>query len=285
MALALKAIKNRIRSIENTRKVTSAMEMVSVAKLNRVNKLRYAMKPYFTKLDFLLKEVINSRGGCRHPFLEGEKRAGRICLCLVTSDSGLCGNYNHHLIRFAQNFIAEKGRENIDLICVGKQGLSHFKKHNCRIVDAYLEMNGRYSGQVIDRMENALADIFISGRAREVYIAYMRCQSALIHDPAIVKFLGLERQLSLEQTDYLFEPDINSILSRLIPEYLSLKLKLIILEAFTAEHSARAVAMQSATNNAKELLRGLTVIRNNLRQASITQDLIQIVSSSAALKG
>jgi len=145
-------------------------------------------------------------------------------------------------------------------------------------------MNGRYSDKVSDEIARNLIDIFISGKASSVHIAYTHSQTALIHKPTVEKFLNIERT-SVERIQYILEPDLTSILNDIIPKYISMSFKLIILDAFNAEHSARTLAMKTATDNAKELLHSLVLLRNKVRQANITQEIMEIISSSEALKG
>lgn len=285
MAHSLKQIKNRIRGIENTCKVTQAMQMVSVAKLNRIDKLLFAVRPYFLRLESIMYELVNRRKeGVSHPLLESRTPGGRICLCVVTSDAGLCGAYNNNIIRLAQDFIREHAKGKVDLICIGRKGFNYFKKNQYNILNAYLGMNGKYSEQACCEIEKSLIDIFTSGRADQVFFAYTHYQSASVHRPLIEKFLNLEPKV-VKSSDYILEPDINGILTQIIPKYISMKLKQIILEAFTAEQSARVIAMKTATDNAQDLLQDLVVLRNKVRQANITQEIMEIISSSEALKG
>jgi F-type H+-transporting ATPase subunit gamma len=285
MGQSLKQIRNRIRGIENTRKITQVMEMVSAVKLNRINKLLFAMRPYFSRLESLVCELCNSQiGKAAHPFLRGGVAGGKACLCVVTADAGLCGGYNNNLIRLAQDFLRGYARDKVCLICVGRKGYNYFKKNQYQILSAHLGLNGKYSPGLQSGIENDLTDIFLSGRADQVYVAYTHYRTALIHQPLLEKFLPVE-PAEVASPGYILEPDIGGILNRLIPRYISMKLRLIILDALTAEQSARVIAMRTATDNAADLLQDLTVLRNKVRQANITQEIMEIVSSSEALKG
>ncbi|MDD2679762.1 MAG: ATP synthase F1 subunit gamma [Candidatus Omnitrophica bacterium] len=284
MIQSLKTIKNRIRSIENTKKVTAAMELISVAKLNRIEKPLLALKPYVESLGEIMQKLISDFPQVKHAFLEERLTPERIALCVITSDSGLCGVYNNNIIRLAEEFIRRQGKEKILLVCIGKKGFNYFKKQGIEISNAYLGVNGRYSEKLCLEIYDKLKSMFISGGASQVHLAYTHFMTALIHKPGVEKFLNLER-LAKAQKDYITEPGINIILDELIPKYLYMKLKLAILESFTAEHSARTVAMKTATDNAKDLLEGLVLLRNKTRQANITQEIMEIISSSEALRG
>ena len=284
MIQSLKTIKNRIRSTENTEKVTAAMEMVSVAKLNRIEKNLLALRPYVTNLSSLMHNLISTCDCPTHSFLVTKAASNRICLCVITSDSGLCGSYNNNVIRSAEQFISSRGKENVDLVCVGRKGFNYFKRNNFNILNTYIGMNGRFSDKVCLAITDNLVDIFVSGKSAYVYVAYTHFKTALVNEPKVEKILNIE-SVSGIKTEYILEPDMEAILNEIIPKYISMKLRLIILEAFTAEHSARTIAMKTATDNAKELLQGLVLLRNKVRQANITQEILEIISSSEALKG
>ena len=284
MARSLKQIKSRIRGIENTKKVTGAMEMISVTKLSRTEKLLLAAKPYFFKLDSLLNDMLSGGGGIAGPFFDEKNPKRSVGLCIITSDSGLCGTYNSNIIRLADEFINQKGRENIKLITVGRRGFNYFKRYKIKVLKSYTGLNGRYSDRMSEELAKDLINFFISGEVDEIYAAYTHFQTALTIKPTLTKFLNIERSDGCE-TEYILEPDINSILAELIPKYLWAKSKIMLLDSFTSEHAARTVAMKMATDNAREILEALILTRNKVRQANITQDIMEIVSASEALKG
>lgn len=314
MTKSVQQIKNRISGIEKTKKVTSAMQMISLSKLNRIEKLFYSFKPYFSKFESLMHNLINTQNPIPHPFLQTKTMPEKICLCVITSDSGLCGLYNNAVINKTEEFIKnydwshletprrEQGlpsdrnnrissediwtnsKDKISLVCVGKKGFNYFKKRPVEILNAHIGLNGRYSDKAVQEITDNLTGIFTSGIARHVYIAYTHCQTAFVHAPKIEKLLNIE-QTTQEQKEYIFEPQIDGILEKIIPRYILLKLKLIILESFISEHAARAIAMKLSTDNARDLLDTLIMLKNKLRQANITQELLEIISSSEALKG
>lgn len=284
MIQSLKTIKNRIRSIENTEKVTAAMELISVAKLNRIESPLLLLRPYTAGLEKLMQGLISGRDLPGQPLLEVRPDTGRIALCLITSDSGLCGPYNNNIIRAAEEFIRAREPAKISLLCVGRKGFNYFKRQGVAISDAYLGTNGRYSEKLCAQLNAQLQELFVSGKFSQVSIAYTHFKTALAHQTRVEKFLNIQRQ-AREKKDYILEPGVDTILDELIPRYLFIKLKLIILESFTAEHSARTVAMKTATDNARDLLQGLVLLRNKVRQANITQEMLEIISSSEALKG
>jgi F-type H+-transporting ATPase subunit gamma len=283
MVQNLRQIKNRIRSIDNIHKVTSAMEMISVTKLNRTNRILSAFKPYFEKLDQIFNRFLSSQESLVHPLLE-TKPGAYVCLCLITSDGGLCGVYNNNIIRFAEDFINRKGKDKVKLVIVGKKGFNYFKNRQVQILNSYVGLNGRYAQNAADQITALLIDIFLKNQVSEVYVAYTHFERATINKPVLMKLLNIDIPAAGSRR-YILEPDINLILDDFITKYIYAKMRLTLLGSFATEHASRAVAMKSATDNAKDLSQGLILLRNKVRQASITQDIMEIISSAEALKG
>jgi F-type H+-transporting ATPase subunit gamma len=278
------AIKSRIRSVTNIRKITHAMEMVSMSKLNRVRSSLFAMRAYFAKLDGVLNDFLSHTGYAAHALLERREKNLNACLCVVTSDTGLCSTYNENIITAAKIFLANYGKENVKLVTVGKEGNHHFKKLGYDIRDAYLDLHGRYPKDVLSAMTRALTGIFLSREADAVYVAYTHFESTLRHRPRIEKFLNMEIPDSASADFMILEPDAAGVADKLIPKYLEERFRLMMLEALTSEHAARMFAMKTATDNADELMDTLTLMRNKARQAAITKEVIEVASGTEAMK-
>lgn len=285
MLLSLRQIKRRIRSVESTKKITRAMQMVSTAKLKRTKDMLFAGKPYYFKMDALLKKLLASAKTSRHPLLEERAEKNNFTLCLITSDSGLCSTYNDNIIRIAEGFINKHGAGNTKLITIGRKGFSYFKKRGIRISHAYLGLQGRYSSEMAEEIAKTLVNTFLSKEADEVYMAHTHFDSTLKYRPKLQKFLNIERGTEEREVDYILEPGLDRIVEELVPRYISIKVRGILLDAFTSEHSQRMVAMQAATDNATELIDNLTLLRNKARQASITTEIIEVSSAAEELKG
>lgn len=283
---SLRNIKNRIRVIGNTHKITDAMERISVTKLKRVENTLFTIRPYVSQLNSLFHDLTGNTKLINSPFFEEKPGNGRIGLCVITSDSGLCGLYNSNIIRLADEFIQKQGKEKIKLVLVGKKGFAYFKNRGIEILKTYTDLHGKYQKTISDEICDYLSAIFLSGQVHEVYTAYTHYQTALILKPVLKKFLNIDRNYN-EKTaiEFILEPDAQRIQDGLIPEYISMNFRLILLEAFTSEHSARTVSMKMATDNAEELLKMLVLFRNKVRQANITQEMMEIIASSEALKG
>jgi F-type H+-transporting ATPase subunit gamma len=284
MAQSLREIKNRIRGISNVNKVTHAMEMISIAKLRPVKNQFLQARQFSLKIEALLKDLLSGAKNISHPLLKERKVLNKMAICLITSDTGLCGNYNHNVIRVVEDFINKYGRDKIMLITVGKKGLTYFKKRGVDIAHSYTELHGRYSDEIAGKILDYLTELFLSGKTDEAYVAYTYFESASRHRPTIEKLLNISSPAGKEDVGYILEPDMDAILKELVPAYLLNKVKAHILSAFTAEHSARAVAMGQATKNADELLEDLTLLRNKMRQAGITREIMEIVSSAEVLR-
>ncbi|MDD5085668.1 MAG: ATP synthase F1 subunit gamma [Candidatus Omnitrophica bacterium] len=285
MTQSLRDIKRRIRSVEGTAKITRAMEMVSVSKLRRTENTLFLSKPYFARMGLLLSNLLAQAGNqARHPFLEEKKENGSFALFLVASDTGLSGVHNENIIRFADSFISRRGKDKLELIVMGRKAFKHFNKIGVPIRKSYLNLYGRYSTGMEKEIADTLAGMFLSGEVGEVYAAYTHFESALRHKPVVEKLLSLPPHAGYD-ADYITDPGVDGILEKLLPRYLTAKVKMIILEAFVAEHSARTISMKSATDNAEELLDSLVLLRNKVRQAAITKELIEVISAAEALKG
>lgn len=284
MSQPLRQIKNRIRAVENVKKVMNAIEMVSVAKLNGINRLLGHIIPYSSRLESMLCGLISSQEKFRNPFFEKQVNARALALCVITSDNGLCGMYNYNVARAAEEFIEKNGKENVKLIVLGKKGLVYFRNRGYKIPHIFIDLHGRYNKAVFDEINSLLTDLFLKNGAGGVYVAWTRIKKGMGQKVLIEKFLNIEMP-AVRRKQYIIEPDFNAVLDDLVPRYIAAKWKLIVLEALAAEHAARSISMKAATDNAKELLESLVLSRNKIRQAGITADIMEIISAAEALKG
>lgn len=284
MAQSLKSIKSRIRGITSTKKLTRAMEMISISKLKRAENMLDKSRPYFLKINSFLNNILSNDIKAVHPLLEDRPDKQSVALCLVTSDTGLCGSYNHALLHTVEQFLSSYNPDNVRLIALGKKGFSYFNKKGFNIPYSYIGLNGRYSAETAEKIAKVLQGIFLSKEVEEVYIAYTLIGVNHKASPVLEKLfnIGCKNEQSV---DYIYEPSIARILEELLPVYVLSKIRIALLNAFTAEHKARAVAMGESTKNARELLEGLVLLRNKIRQSNITKEIIEVISSSEALKG
>ncbi len=288
MIQSLRQIKTRIRSVESTKKITRAMQMVSTAKFKRSESMLNAGRPYYRKLDSILIKLLSSlriEQLSRHPLLNDKREKKNLALCMITSDSGLCSVYNNNIIHLTEKLLKQRGKDKVKIVAVGKKGFVYFSKRGANIVKSYVGLHGRYSPDIADTIAQDLISMFLNGEADEIYIAHSHFETATRYKPDIRKFLSITPpHPEMSEQEFIADPDINSILKDLIPRYLSVKMRLILLDAFTTEHSSRMIAMQAATDNAVELIDSLTLMRNKARQASITNQVIEVATSAEALK-
>lgn len=280
----LRQVKNRIRSVRNTRKITHAMEMVAAAKLHRIKSLFLLSRPYLQNMESLVKRLVRDARPDAHPLLVKREPARSVGICVMASDTGLCGPYNHNIISFADWFSSGFDKEAVKIIAVGKEAYGHFRKQAFNITDSYLGLQGKYSPGFEDELAGRLKSYFLSGAIDEAYLVYMDFSSALRHRPIAEKVLPVDMP-GEEKIDYILEPGMDEILDSIIPKYVSAKIRLALLNTMTSEHSARMFAMKTATDNADELTKELELARNKARQFAITKEVLEVAMSAEALKG
>ena len=283
MIQTTRQIKSRIKGAENIRKITRAMDTVSAAKLNRVKKTLHASRPYISGIETMLKGLISDTGSLGHPLLENRPAVG-IAICVIASDTGLCGAYNNNLVRFAERFLGSFDKDSVTVVPIGKEASSHFGRLGFTIRAARTGTYGRYSPELADAIAKDLTDIYMNSGARAVYVAYTRFGSALRNAPAVDKFLNIELEPE-RPNGYILEPDAVTMLGRMIPQYLSARMRAIMLDAYTSEHTSRMLAMKTATDNADDMIGTLTLAMNKARQFAITKEVLKIAMSAEAVKG
>jgi F-type H+-transporting ATPase subunit gamma len=230
----------------------------------------------------LLKRLMSS-SAVTHPLMIERKDTGRIAVCIITSDTGLCGSYNINILRTTERFLKSYDKEAVDLIIVGRKAFNYFKKKGFNIIKPFIGYNGRYSDDLRDEVLKSCLDIYNSGKVDEVFISYTKFDTPSQQVIMVEKFLNFETERS-KRTEYIFEPDITSIVNEIVPIFLTNKIRGILLHAFTAEHHARTLSMGEATQNAVNLLEKLIMQYNKIRQANITNEVIEIIASAEALK-
>ena len=284
MTQPIKHIKNRIRSVESTKKVTNAMQMISVVKLKRMEDKLLVLRPYALRLEKIMQNIAGLSTQSLPEYFRKEAGGKDIGLCVVTSDSGLCGVYNQNIIRAAEEFIKNHGEDRVKLILVGQKGLNYFRSKNAVILNSYVGLNAKFAENFCDKITSQLKQLFLSQEVDAIYLAYAYFENSLVQKTILQRLLSIESK-KMKPVEFIAEPNLKSILTDLVPQYLLIKMQLVFLEAFTSEHAARTVSMKTATDNAKELLEGLVLLKNKVRQAGITQDILEISSSVEALKG
>jgi F-type H+-transporting ATPase subunit gamma len=291
MAENVKSLRRRLRSIKNTKQITRAMEMVSAAKLRRAQDLLMAGRPYASKLQELLGRLAGS-ATASHPFFE-KRDVNRRVLVLVTADRGLAGSFNAQLIKRAELFLKESTVP-VELVCVGKKGYDYFKSRPWNILLSVTDFNGKLTYERTNEVAGQITDLFTSGATDEIYVLFNSFVSMLVYRPTLEKMLPLDPESLLSKAtdtntgasgEYIMEPSPDVVFSSLLPRYINSKMYIIMAETFTAEHSARMVAMGAATKNCSELIDKVSLQMNNARQAAITKEILEIVGGAEALNG
>jgi F-type H+-transporting ATPase subunit gamma len=286
----LRAIRKRVSSVKSTQQITRAMKMVSAAKLRRAQDAINAARPYARKMREVVTAVAGRAGTDAHPLLTA-REGKKLALLVITSDRGLCGSFNSGLTRAVYRFIAEhRGEyEEITLFVIGRKGRDFFRRREIPIRKEYLRILGAVSRQHADTIAGDLVGGFLDGEFDEVQIAFNEFRSAISQVVRFEKMFPIALESSEktagDDVDYLYEPSREEILAALLPKYVQTMLLRVLLESVAGEHGARMTAMDSATNNAVDMIARLTLQMNRARQATITTELTEIVSGAEALKG
>jgi len=286
----LRAIRKRISSVKSTQKITQAMKVVSAVKLRRAQDGVNAARPYARKMREVVQAVAGRAGSDAHPLLTA-REAKKLALLVVTSDRGLCGSFNAGLSRAVYRFLNEHrgAYEEIALFVVGRKGRDFFRRREIPIRKEYLGVLGAVSRHHAETIANDLIGGFLAGEFDEVQIAFNEFRSAISQIVRFEKMFPIALESSGktggDDIDYLYEPSREEILATLLPKYVQTQILRVLLESVAGEHGARMTAMDSATKNSVDMISRLTLKMNRARQATITTELIEIVSGAEALKG
>ncbi|HEY0242349.1 MAG TPA: ATP synthase F1 subunit gamma [Gemmatimonadaceae bacterium] len=281
-------LKGRIRSIENTRKITRTMEMVATSKMKRAQDRVQAARPYAQSLAEVIAGLYSPELAERFPLLRQPAKVSRAAVILLTSNRGLAGGFNSNLIKEGRNLLARldgKGVET-ELHIIGKKGLGYFKYIGRNIASSRIDITDKPSAQNASEIVGDLLDRFVSGDIDAVYVVHSKFLSALSTPPTSVQILPVTPpEAKGPRPDYLLYPSADAILSELLPLYVRNMVYRGLVENEAAFQSAQRNAMKNATDNAGEILNVLRRTYNRARQAQITQEIAEIVGGSAALEG
>ncbi|MCY4042814.1 MAG: ATP synthase F1 subunit gamma [Candidatus Dadabacteria bacterium] len=286
---SLKQINTKIASIKGTRRIMSAMKLIAAGKMQRTQAALKAHRVYVDAYTRVARGVLGSCGPDAHPLLSRPSGNGKTHLVFLTSDRGLCGNYNNVLIKGLDSFLADRGfgGDDVKLTFIGNKGKNFFGARGFELGSYYTGVSEKNCGEVADEISSLVSKEFAAGETGEAVLVHSAFISALSRETVFETLLPLEIEAGEEGGEpapAVFEPSKRGILDGLIPEYLRMRVEKAILESLTSEHSARMTAMESATNNADELIRDLTLLFNKTRQAIITTELMDIVNGTEALR-
>ena len=292
---SLRDIRRRIRSVRNTAKITRAMQMVAASRMRRAQQRVIAARPYAEAMRSLIGQL--SGAGLTtdelHPLL-AQRPVDTVGVILLTSDRGLCGALNTNIIRRATQVILEAGeqtkpdsaeRRDIELITVGRKGQDFMARRGHSLLGTFTQLGDQPSYMDVVGVARVVMDSYLQGVMDECWIVYPEFVNTLVQRPTVVKLLPITptEEAPARQLEYIFEPSPAEILNELLPRYVEVTIYQAVLEAIASEHSARMIAMRNATENANELVQGLTLTYNKARQAAITREVTEIASAAEAM--
>jgi F-type H+-transporting ATPase subunit gamma len=279
-------LRRRIRSVKNTQQITKAMKMVAAAKLRRAQERVLASRPFARSYEGLLADIVGAAAGdervMSHPLL-AVRPEKRVQLIVMTSDRGLAGAFNANLTRGAWNFIAEKGPDRIQVEALGKKGIAFFRRRTITLSGEHIGIFDKGLYVDADRIAKTAIDRYSNAEVDAVYLLYNEFKSVMSQKLTVKRILPVPVPEGQTTQDYIFEQSPDVLLGNLLPNYVSNMVFAAVLESAAAEHAARMVAMDAASANASKVIEKLTLHLNRVRQASITREIIEVVSGAAAL--
>jgi len=278
--VSTKEIKNRIRSMESTKQITKAMEMVAASKLRRAQAQIQNSRPYFNILSSTLNEIVENNRDFSSPYLK-ERPVNKVLYIVIAGDRGLAGGYNSNILKMVQSEI--QGKDAV-VLPIGKKSVDFFRSRRIpALTENYAEAADVGIGDCFS-ISKQLSKAFLNGEFDEIYVAYTNFVSVLSQVPATKKLLPLVPERSEEKQPYrcdtVYEPGAEEVFASIVPEYLGGILYGALCESRAAEQAARRTAMDAATSNAEEMIAGLSLQFNRARQAAITQEITEIVAGS-----
>ena len=279
-------IRRRIRTVRNTQQITKAMKMVAAARLRRAQDRVVGARPYARMFSKLLSDVaaaaLQDERMAAHPLL-AQRAEERIQLILVTADRGLAGAFNSNLIKAAVKFLAEHQFVTVELELLGRKGRDFFRRREVVISGEAVGLAAKVSYDDAAGIAKKVMERFREGEIDSVYILYNEFKSVVAQKLTITRVLPISLTPGQDAPDYIYEPDPMALLETLLPRYVEMAIYSALVESAAAEHAARMTAMDAATSNAADVINRLTLYMNRVRQASITNEIIEVVSGAAAL--
>ena len=281
-------IKTKIKSVQNTRKVTRALEMVSASKIRKAQERMKASRPYARAMKQLIGHLAQANTDYRHPFLVERPEIKRVGYVIVSSDRGLAGGLNNNLFRKLLGEIRqwhEKGVE-VDVVTIGQKATVFFRRLKVDMLASVTHLGDNPEVEQLIGIVKVMIDGFIEGRQDRVFVVYNDFVNTMTQRAAFDQLLPLppsDEQLVTHDWDYLYEPDAETVLEHVLTRYIESLVYQAVMENVASEHAARMVAMKSASDNATKLIDTLNLVYNKARQAAITQEISEIVGGAAAV--
>ncbi len=286
MAVNSRDIKSRIKSVNSTMKITKAMELVATAKLRKARSQLDRTRPYSLAVIESIQEILANSGKINHPYLDVREVKKRLFIVL-TADRGLCGGYNTNVNKLVESQVSDLS--SVKLLIVGGKARNYFTRRNYDIVDSFIGISEEPIFSDAKHIGEVALDLFKRGEVDEVNVVYTHFKSTISYEPRVLKLLPAESlkedpQKDKRQALIEYEPSPEVVLGYLVPKYVFGAVYGALIEASASEQGARRVAMESATDNAEDIIKDLDLLKNRARQAAITQEITEIVSGANALK-
>jgi F-type H+-transporting ATPase subunit gamma len=283
-----KEIRVKIKSVQNTRKITKAMEMVAASKMRKAQERMRMARPYGEKIRNVAAHISHANPEYRHPFLVSRDSVQRVGVIVITTDKGLCGALNTNLLRMVLNQYKswQAEGEEVDACCIGNKGFGFMQRLGANIVSHSVQLGDRPQMEKLIGTIKVMLDGYTGDRFDRLMIAYTRFVNTMKQEPVIEQLLPLSgERLGAPETvwDYLYEPEAKAVLDQVMTRYIEAIIFQAVAENMASEQSARMVAMKAASDNARDLIDDLTLIYNKNRQAGITKELSEIVGGAAAV--
>ena len=283
MAESMQDIKRRIRSVTSTRQITNAMKLVSASKLRKARATFENTTEYFNFITHSIEEVFNNTSEVPERYLSTDKKIKKTCYILITSCKGLCGGFNANIIRAAEETINDE--EDV-IVAIGTKGKEHFEKRGYEIVSEYMTPPEDITFLETKEMSEPIIEMFNSGKVDEIVLVYTGFKNTIEQEVRVKKLLPFEIELNPEvmkhDKEVEYEPSVEEVFNYLVPKYVEIMIYGAVVESATCEHAARRLAMENATDNATEMLDGLSLYYNRARQAAITNEIVEVVAGSEA---
>ncbi|MEE8479109.1 MAG: ATP synthase F1 subunit gamma [Candidatus Neomarinimicrobiota bacterium] len=282
---SLKDIRNRILSVKSIQQVTRAMRMVAAAKMRKAQDRMEQARPYANRLK---SEILSLLPEVNRNLLEllDIREVKRIAYVVITSDRGLAGSFNTNIIKRAEEEIKNIDKKNVDLFCIGRRGYEYFKRRNYIIIEEHTNFWADLDFNHSVKIGNGIISHFTAKNVDKIRVVFNQFKNIMVQEIIAERLLPLtlDEDVEIKVKDRLYEPSKDIIVKSLIPLHLNIQIWRYLLESYASEQAARMVAMESATENAGELIRDLTRKFNNARQAAITKEILEIVGGAEALK-
>jgi len=293
---SLKEVRTRIESVSSTQQVTSAMKMVAASKLRRAQLAILKLRPYAAKMEEILHDISSNVEDLNENVYFQQREIRNVLLIPVSSNRGLCGAFNSNIIKqttkhIHANYTDLFKKGNLDILCIGKKVSDFFSANNYNVIDKYDHIFDQLTFENTVPMADNIMDLFIKKKYDKIEIIYNQFKNAAVQIITVEEFLPVssykesKEELAKTQVNYLFEPGKEQILDELIPKILKVQIYKALTDSSASEHGARMTAMHQASDNAAEILKELKLSYNKARQASITNEILEIVGGAEALKG